>query len=278
MSHSLAGLLAAGVRLATRPLSPRQRRRVLARLADRLASGQWVDVDTLYGPLRLNPLAGAAAASAVSRFFEDEPSTLAWIDSFDPPCVLWDVGANIGTFALYAALRPGVTVIAFEPVAANYALLVEHLLGNDLGDRVTPLCLALSDSSGIVPLHLSQLDAGQSGNAIGRPMNQFGAFTARASHPVPVCRGDDAMDWFELPAPTHLKLDIDGLEPAVLAGAHGLLGTVESVLVEVQGCNAEADAAAVRGPLAAAGLEEDLASLARDEGNRLFRRRRPPAA
>ena len=31
---------------------------------------------------------------------------LAWIDAFRAPCVYWDIGANVGSYTLYAGLIP----------------------------------------------------------------------------------------------------------------------------------------------------------------------------
>ena len=56
-------------------------------------------------------------------FWEKEPETIAWIDDMEPGEILFDVGANIGIYTLYAASR-GVRVIAIEPVFENYSRLV----------------------------------------------------------------------------------------------------------------------------------------------------------
>ena len=54
-----------------------------------------------------------------------EPGTLAWIDTcFKEGDVFYDVGANIGQYSLYAALRhKNIKVYSFEPESQNYAAL-----------------------------------------------------------------------------------------------------------------------------------------------------------
>ena len=47
-----------------------------------------------------------------------EPETIEWIDSFKKDDVFWDVGANVGTYSLYAGMK-GIKTLAFEPSAGN---------------------------------------------------------------------------------------------------------------------------------------------------------------
>ena len=60
-----------------------------------------------------------------TRRFEEmedlEPETLDWLDRSKG--VLWDVGANVGTFTVYAALH-GMTAVAFEP---SFLLSLIHI-------------------------------------------------------------------------------------------------------------------------------------------------------
>src|SRR5882724_5820112 len=62
----------------------------------------------------------------VDTLLEKEPETIEWIDSFKEGEVFYDVGANIGLYSVYAAARRKSPVVAFEPDARNYALLVEN--------------------------------------------------------------------------------------------------------------------------------------------------------
>jgi hypothetical protein len=53
-----------------------------------------------------------------------EVETLDWIDkAFQNDDTLFDIGANIGQYSIYAALRhPGIHVVAFEPEYSNAPL------------------------------------------------------------------------------------------------------------------------------------------------------------
>ena len=58
-----------------------------------------------------------------------EPETLDWIDGFSREDVMFDVGANVGLYSLYAGKR-GVRVYSFEPEAQNYAGLTSNCMAN----------------------------------------------------------------------------------------------------------------------------------------------------
>ena len=51
----------------------------------------------------------------IKTYATKEPETLQWIDEFEKGSVLWDIGANIGLYSLYAAKSRQCRVIAFEP-------------------------------------------------------------------------------------------------------------------------------------------------------------------
>ena len=180
-----------------------------------------------------------------------EPWTVAWLErSIRPGDVVWDVGANVGVYALLAArlLGDAGTVVAVEPGYANFAALCENVVLNGLEARVVPLPLVLGDASRTATLDYSDLRAGSALHALE------GTGTAAAyRQPVLVHTLDQVVGGFGVDAPTLLKLDVDGGEVGVLAGARETLERSElrSVLVEIETELGDAVLAA----LAAAGLE-----------------------
>ena len=174
--------------------------------------------------------------SRVDSLFKKEPSTIEWIAGFRPDETLVDVGANVGMYTVWAAKTRGVRVYAFEPEAQNYALLNRNLVLNELGERVKAYCLALSDAEGFSELHLSDLRAGGSCHSLGervdfahrpmRPAYSQGCISARL---------DDLVSRGIVPEPHYVKIDVDGFEPKVIAGAAGVLrGTrLKSLLIEI---------------------------------------------
>ena len=95
-------------------------------------------------------------------------------------------------------------MVAFEPNPFSYRVLVHNFHLNAITDRVLPLCLAAG-----------RPDA----NVIGLQVLAF--------------RLDDLAAIEGIPAPTQVKIDVDGIEAAILEGAQSLLSGpgVKSVLM-----------------------------------------------
>lgn len=162
---------------------------------------------------------------------EKEPWTVRWIEEYlRPGEVLYDIGANVGAYTLVAAVaKPGLRVVSFEPGPANFASLCANVELNDVSDRVITVPLALGDRPRSAQL---DRDGGVPGTA-PRVVDWNPSEDATVS--VLVDRLDDVVPRFDLPAPDHVKLDVEGAELEVLAGGERLLasGGVRSVMVEL---------------------------------------------
>ena len=128
------------------------------------------------------------------------------------------------------------TVYAFEPEAASYATLCGNIFDNNLGQRVKAYCLGISDMPGLGEILLSSLETATSGHQVNVARATPGApHTAQFPQGV-VTRTLDALVYEDgLPCPTHIKIDVDGLEHAIIDGAARLLGDprLRSVLIEL---------------------------------------------
>ncbi len=270
MSRSIAKMLHGVVSALTAPQSPTRRAMTLSRLVERLDAAQAHTIDTRHGPIRTLTLRGPHLAAAAVGFDDEEPELLTWIDGFSAGEMLWDIGAATGLFAIYAARR-GVKVMAFEPKATSFGVLVEHLALNGVGDQVFPACVAFSDTTGATHLQLHQMAAGSGGNSIQGQPNQFGDRDFMFNQGALAYRIDDFAAAFGLTAPDHIKIDVDGVEGLILRGAPQTLKSVKSVLIEVEGDNAAEAATRIDRPLTAAGLVEDLSVREAGSGrNRLY--------
>ena len=130
------------------------------RFALALTSQPWT-IDTRYGPLSFVSLGKGPAARAGS-IFTKQPSTIEWIDRFQPDSVFWDIGANVGVYTLYAARRGDIQVVAFEPAAVNYFVLSANCELNGFDDCVTCLQVGLGSVKSVARLEVSQFEPGQS--------------------------------------------------------------------------------------------------------------------
>lgn len=268
----MANILGGVINMATSPMSPRQRNKTISRLAQRLQSQDIKEIETDRGKLKFFAFRGAGVVSAVERFHEDEPETLEWIDTYiQTGDTLWDIGANIGLYSLYAAQKPYVNILAFEPSGLNFSLLVEHIALNKKSDQIFPLCIALSNETKIDQLHMGIMEAGHASNAIGTAETQFKSFNPVFSQAIPAITADSFCKVFGEQAPDHIKLDVDGIEPLILAGMEKTLTKVKTIVVEVEGDNEAESTEMVEGPLKKAGFVEEPSHREKGKGrNRLY--------
>jgi FkbM family methyltransferase len=169
-----------------------------------------------------------------------EPWTVAWIEeSMGGGGVLYDVGANVGTFSLVAAKvcgRRG-TVVAFEPGFASYSHLCGNIVLNRCEAIIIPVPLAVAGSNGLGSFRYLSLDPGQSRHDFKQ--DAWDANEAdtpkRYLQPVLSMTLDSAIATFSLPVPNHLKVDVDGGEIGVLQGATATLANsaLRSILIEI---------------------------------------------
>jgi len=95
--------------------------------------------------------------------------------------------------------------------------------------------VALTERTGILTFNFSDTTSGAALHAVGDPISQDGeAFRPVYVQPVLAYRLDDLIEQMDLPAPNHIKIDVDGAEPSILRGAKRTLlsGSVRSLLIE----------------------------------------------
>lgn len=171
-------------------------------------------------------VSGAEVYYRATRVLTKEPDTIAWIDGFGDGEVLWDIGANVGVYSLYAAARKRAKVVAFEPSFFNFSVLCRNIQLNGVEDLVIPMPFALAESNAIGMLNLSGSGAmpGGAGNSFGEAIDNGGKlFQPSARMAVPGISCDAAAEVFQVPLPTRVKIDIDGNQLQVLRGMTGLL-------------------------------------------------------
>jgi len=176
----------------------------------------------------------------IDRFEEIEPEFLDWIDEIGDNATIWDVGASIGLFTVWAALAGSRTIVAFEPEAQNYSILeINHFLNkNHINGQFKTFNVALSDRCGHQNLYAIDYGAGEHGKILGNPITRGndGAFHPEHIQSVLTVSLDDLIKNFDLPTPEYLKIDVDGSELDVVLGASGTLarGTIRSIFIEVE--------------------------------------------
>ena len=151
---------------------------------------------------------------------------------------VWDVGAHIGYHSLAFAALVGLSgrVVAFEPNPYNVDRFRRHLERNtDLGERIKLMTCALSSIDGQEDFAFSpEIDNGRSS---GSHLNQAlvpekpQAYQSFSQTKVTVVTADTLLREGRVPAPSIIKIDVEGAEALVLAGAQHLLGSLKPVLL-----------------------------------------------
>jgi len=55
-----------------------------------------------------------------------EPETIEWINNFEKKDILFDIGANVGIYSLYASKKK-IRTVAFEPAFHNFKKLKKNI-------------------------------------------------------------------------------------------------------------------------------------------------------
>ncbi len=140
--------------------------------------------------------------------------------------VFCDIGANIGLYSLMAAARVGATghVYSFEPLAANFASLVENIRANNFCQRMTPFSAALTDAPGMFPFHYLSLEPGSSGSQLHEAVDDSEArFVPLVTEMKYGTSLDELVTSGIMRSPDVVKIDVDGNEARILRGMRGLL-------------------------------------------------------
>ena len=125
-------------------------------------------------------------------------------DELAPDDVLLDVGSNLGVHAVFLGLRLDAgTVVAVEPVPETVEKLVANLERNGVDGTVCPVAFSDTTARGTMSVPDSH---GSS------------TLTERGAVTVDRVRGDAYLADHDLPAPTVVKVDVEGHELAALDG------------------------------------------------------------
>jgi len=130
--------------------------------------------------------------------------------------VVWDVGANQGTYSIIAALK-GAEVHAFEPGSDMVSLAERNAKLNNVDDKITFHNVALGETNETMILRAAE-----------RPGVRWIAEEGDGEK-VTVVRGEDV----DAPSPDVIKIDVEGAEQQVLEGLGDKLDGCRSCFIEV---------------------------------------------
>ncbi|SVC47146.1 uncharacterized protein METZ01_LOCUS300000 [marine metagenome] len=168
--------------------------------------------------------------------FTKEPITIEWIRSFKKNSVFYDVGANIGMYSIFAGYVSEVKVYSFEPESNNFQILMENILANNLGGKIYPYPIGISNSSGLTTLYLSKFEKGGSHHVVGESLDHnLNKKEVKLTQGIFSSTLDDLNKIWKLPKPNYLKIDVDGIEYKIIEKSQNLLRSKElqSVVIEI---------------------------------------------
>jgi len=152
------------------------------------------------------------------------------LDSKLRGCTFIDVGANVGWYTLLACGLGAKRVYAFEPNPRMASLLRRTLSVNGYQKKVTFTEAACGEHEGKLHLFVDPYQAG--GAHIGPTATEAApSYRNGAQAPlVEVVRLDEVVLKEGLEGPVIMKIDVEGFEPRVIAGASRLLTELKPIL------------------------------------------------
>jgi FkbM family methyltransferase len=172
-------------------------------------------------------------------FSISEPETIEWIErQIKPNDILYDIGANIGQYSLYAAtfLKKMVKVHAFEPAFHTFSELNWNIYLNNLDSVISAYCIAIGEATELNTFYIGDMRQGSALNSYKMCINHQGdGLEAKYKQGILAVSLDDLVDTLGLEPPNHIKIDVDGSENLVINGAKNLLKNdkLKTVMIEI---------------------------------------------
>jgi len=148
-----------------------------------------------------------------------------WQRALKPGSVFFDVGANIGLYAVPACqvVGPAGRVVCFEAHPSTYAFLARNLARNGNGG-VTAENMAVGSGPGEIRIAFDPRNPGETHIARG----------AERGDSVAMVSLDDYCARKEIARIDYLKIDVEGYETEVLRGARSIIAASEAILIQTE--------------------------------------------
>ena len=193
--------------------------------------------------------------------FDEDPDDVVhiWLRDLKECSTLWDIGSANGLEGMYAYHVHRANVIFLEPYAPSVETILKSIYQVKVNQRssahlevVQAFCDSRSGYDRLMmanpPVPGMTLNTAESGSEDYCDGGRIGLKASVSQWVASVCL-DDLFKW-DIPKPSHVKIDIDGIEERALAGAKNLLAskTVREWVIEVNDN---------RGPSVIATMEEN---------------------
>jgi FkbM family methyltransferase len=147
-----------------------------------------------------------------------------------PDAVIFDVGANIGYYAIplaYHLKKINVIVHAFEPVTSNFNSLSKAIKKNKLEDSIVANKFALGNFNGTIDI--IKTEKGNTGNAV-LAFNDTDFENNKEKETIPIILLDKYMEDKALSRCDFIKIDIEGAEIFFIQGGMKLIEKFKPII------------------------------------------------
>ena len=176
----------------------------------------------------------------VDNFFTKEPETIEWINKFinKDEIIFWDIGANIGIYSLYAALKhKNIQVTSFEPSTSNLRVLTRNISINNLNNKISVFNNPLTNKPNkILTMKETNFIEGGAFNTFGEEINFEGKkIDSKMEYRIYGTSINYILEKDILNIPDYIKIDVDGIEHLILDGASNYLNNnkLKEILIEI---------------------------------------------
>ena len=176
----------------------------------------------------------------VKKYFTKEPETIDWINSFEKKenLIFWDIGANIGLFSIYNALKnEASTTFSFEPSSSNLRILTRNISINNLENKIKVITMPLTNKENSFQIMREKnFVEGGATNAFGVNFNFEGKnFKPEMKYSLLGTTIDYFIENKILEVPDYIKIDVDGIEHLILKGGEKYLKNkkIKSLSIEI---------------------------------------------
>lgn len=174
----------------------------------------------------------------IETLLSKEPNTLNWIDSFKgKKKIFWDIGANIGIYSIYAALKhQNIEIVSFEPSTSNLRVLSRNISLNNLNNKIKIFQPALSEEeNSFLTFKEKKFIEGWSMHQFANDSDPKKRKNYQQYYKIYGTNIDSLIKNNILHVPTFIKIDVDGIEHLILKGGKNTLFNrcLKSILVEI---------------------------------------------
>tara|TARA_B100001027_G_scaffold48235_1_gene31778 strand:+ start:702 stop:1580 length:879 start_codon:yes stop_codon:yes gene_type:complete len=180
----------------------------------------------------------------IKTFFSKEPETLKWIDEFNhqkkhESLVFWDIGANIGLYSIYAAIKwKNIKIHSFEPSSSNLRVLSRNISINNLNEKIFINQFALCDDNQkkFQSMNESSFLEGSALHSFGSELNFEGKqISTKNKYKIIGLSINFYTNHLNNETPNYMKIDVDGIEHLILHGGTKILqsNSLKEICIEL---------------------------------------------